>query len=287
MNNTIIDILSLDTVFLSYDEPNREENWAKLLDIQPNAKRVDRVNGLATAHRAAAQASSTDRYLLVTGDTVPDKSFFEQQLVLNEDNINHVFIWKTRNNINGLTYNNSGLSCRIKESIKPQEIANYKDMYDCYSTHCISATAFQAWSTGFKQAVNLSLDNGQRPTVDKFKQQISQKNLDDLSVWHNVGRDVDNGIWSMLGARMATYMLMITPTWDYQEAEDAESLKNLWLNIDGHDPEHILGRIAPDLINQLNLPIVMLDEKASGFFKNYYRQTRVNKGIMLTEADVI
>ena len=86
---------------------------------------------------------------------------------------------------------------------------------------------------------------------------------------------------------MGTYMLMITPTWDYREVQDFNALKQIYNTIDGHNPEHIAARIANDLTTQLNLPMIMLDENASKFFKRHYRSDWHNKGIMIREIDVI
>ena len=136
---------------------------------------------------------------------------------------------------------------------------------------CISSSfdePFQAWVSGFRAGVKLCLVNGVRLTLSNFKEQ-TQENIDLLSIWHNVGRDVKNGIWSILGARMGTYMTMITPNWDYNDLENDTALKLIYDTIKYDSPEHIAGRIAPDLINQLDLPIVMLDENASKFFRHH------------------
>ena len=127
---------------------------------------------------------------------------------------------------------------------------------------------FQAWLAGFRAGVNLCLINGARLTIANFKDQ-TQENIDLLSIWHNVGRDVENGIWSILGARMGTYMTMITPTWNYNDSKNDAALKLIYDTIKYDNPEHIAARIAPDLINELNLPIVMLDEDASKFFRHH------------------
>ena len=299
-----VDIADLDCIYLSYDEPNKEENWVKIKNMVPWAVRVDGVKGSDAAHKAAADASTTDRFILIDGDNLPDESFFDQQLTLNETNKDQVFRWKARNNTNGLLYGNGGLSCWTKDfvyAMKTHEASdgsvendvefcfypNYIAMYDCYSTTYINASPFQAWRAGFREGVKMCLNRGAKPTLEGFKEQAHHRNLDLLTVWHNVGRDVENGIWSMLGARMGTYMTMITPTWDYKSVQSFDSLKIIYDTIAGDNPEHIAGRIAPDLINQLDLPIVMLDEKASEFFKYHYANKHTNKGIMVSEMDVI
>ena len=133
----------------------------------------------------------------------------------------------------------------------------------------------------------MCLDRGAKPSIAKFKQQVHQRNLDHLTVWQNVGRDVENGIWAILGARMGTYMLMITPEWDYRNVQSFDALEKIFSTIDGHDPEQIAARISSDLITQLNLPVVMLDEASSKFFKDHQRKKYINHAVMTREIDVI
>ena len=61
----IFDIADLDVVYLSYDEPQKEEFWIKIQNMVPWAVRVDGVKGSDAAHKAAADASTTDRFILI------------------------------------------------------------------------------------------------------------------------------------------------------------------------------------------------------------------------------
>ena len=62
----MIDVADLDVIFLSYKEPNKEFNWLDLKSKCPWAKRVDGVEGSDAAHKAAGEASSTERFVLVS-----------------------------------------------------------------------------------------------------------------------------------------------------------------------------------------------------------------------------
>jgi hypothetical protein len=133
----------------------------------------------------------------------------------------------------------------------------------------------------------MCLNKGARPTLQEFKQRVHQRNLDHLTIWHNVGRDVDNGIWAIAGSRMGTYMTMITPTWDYTAVQDFYALEELWDTIKNQDPELLAGHVAEDLVAQLDLPINMLLENESEFFKHHYRSSWHNQGVMVREMDII
>jgi hypothetical protein len=241
MITEVIDIADLDCIFLTYDEPKREEFWIKIQNLVPWAKRVDGVKGSDAAHKAAGQASDTDRFILIDGDNLPDPDFFNLRLELNEQNKDCVFRWKARNIINGLMYGNGGISCWTKEfvrNMRTHEATDGRDetqvefcfdpkywaMHDCYSTTYPNATPFQAWRAGFREGVKMCLDRGKRPSLLEFEQRVYQRNYDHLTIWHNVGSDVENGEWAIYGSRLGTYLTMLTE-WDYKEVQNFDRLR--------------------------------------------------------------
>ena len=68
-----VKIAELDIIYLSYDEPNAEKNYADLLTKVPWAKRVHGVEGSDAAHKACAELSETDRFVTVDGDNTVRK----------------------------------------------------------------------------------------------------------------------------------------------------------------------------------------------------------------------
>ena len=299
-----IDIADLDCIYLTYDEPNKEETWVKIKNMVPWVQRVDGVKGSDAAHKAAADASTTDRFVLIDGDNIPDAKFFNLTLDIEDNDAVCVYRWRARNHVNGLMYGNGGLSIWSKEfvyAMRTHEASdgtvendvefcfypNYHAMHDCYSTTYPNGSAFQAWRAGFREGVKMCLNKGARPTLQEFKQRVHQRNLDHLTVWHNVGRDVDNGIWAIAGARMGTYMTMITPQWDYRTVQDISELEKLWNTVKDSNPEILAGRVAEDLATQLDLPMVTMLGPESKFFKQHYRSNSHNRGVMTREMDVI
>jgi hypothetical protein len=298
-----IDIADLDVVYLTYDEPQKEEFWVKIKNMVPWAKRVDGVKGSDAAHKAAAAASDTDRFILIDGDNLPDPSFFNQTLVLpNEEYQNAVFRWRARNHINGLMYGNGGLSSWTREfvmNMKTHEATDGRDetqvefcfdplywpMHDCYSKTYPNGDPFHAWRAGFREGVKMCLQRGRKPTVEEFKNQVL-RNLDNLTIWHNVGSDVDHGEWAIAGARQGTYMTMLT-NWDHTRVQDFDSLAELWDTVKDSQPRILANRLGPELGTQLDLPMAILESEQSAFFKHHYRSNWHNQGIMVREIDVI
>ena len=300
---TNIDLADLDCIYLTYDEPRAEENWIKIKNTVPWARRVDGVKGSDAAHKAAAQASDTERFVLIDGDNIPNPEFFNLVLQLDDNTQDCVFRWRARNHINGLMYGNGGLSCWTKEFVMAMRThentdgtaendvefcfyPNYIAMHDCYSTTYPNGSAFQAWRAGFREGVKMCLNKGARPGLSEFQSRVHHRNLDHLMIWHNVGRDVEHGIWAIAGSRMGTYMTMLT-SWDYRSVQDFTALADLWKTVETSNPEILAGRVAEDLSAQLGLPINNLGEQESAFFKQHYRSNWHNRGVMVREIDVI
>lgn len=298
-----VDIADLDCIYLTYDEPQREEFWVKIKNMVPWAKRVDGVKGSDAAHKAAATASSTDRFILIDGDNIPDPAFFNQTLVFhNEEYENAVFRWRARNHVNGLMYGNGGMSSWTQsfiENMRTHEATDgraetqvefcfdplYWPMHDCWSTTYPNQSPFHAWRAGFREGVKMCLQRGRKPSLDEFRNQVL-RNLDHLTIWHNIGSDAEHGEWCMAGARQGTYMTMLT-NWEHTQVQDFDALASLWETVKDSQPRMLSNRLGSDLGTQLNLPMAILEPEQSAFFKYHYRSNWHNQGIMTREIDVI
>jgi hypothetical protein len=299
-----IDVADLDCIYLTYDEPQKEEFWVKIKNMVPWARRVDGVKGSDAAHKAAAAVSDTERFILIDGDNLPDPSFFNQTLVFsNSDYENAVFRWRARNHINGLMYGNGGLSSWTREFVLNMQTHEASDgrsetevefcfdplywpMHDCFSTTYPNGSAFHAWRAGFREGVKMCLNRGVKPTLPEFQQRVHAKNLDNLTIWHNIGADVDHGDWAIAGSRMGTYMTMLT-NWDHRQVQWFDALADLWKTVENDQPRIIANRLADELHDQLDLPMLIMEKEQSAFFKKHYRSNWHNQGVMVREIDVI
>lgn len=303
MTTEIVDVADLCCIYLSYDEPKREEFWIKIQNMVPWAKRVDGVKGSDAAHKAAADASDTDRFVLIDGDNLPDPEFFNLQLTLDDSNRDCVFRWRARNAINGLMYGNGGMSCWTKDfvyNMRTHEASDGSDdtavefcfdpkyvaMHDCYSTTYPNGSSFQAWRAGFREGVKMCLDRGRKPTAKEFEDSVHRRNYDHLCIWQSVGRDVDNGEWAINGARLGTWLTMLQD-WDYRKVQDFDELKKLWDQYSDAVMDTGTFQVTRDLKTRLGLPIVELDAEQSAFFKHHYAQSHRNLGASISEIDVI
>ena len=158
-----IDIADLDCIYLSYDEPQKEEFWVRIRNMVPWAKRVDGVKGSDAAHKAAAAARDTERFILNDGDNKPDERFFNLTLEFADHMWEQsVFRWRARNHVNGLMYGNGGLSSWTRtfvNNMRTHENTDGRDetvvefcfdplywpMHDCYSITYPNGSAKHAW----------------------------------------------------------------------------------------------------------------------------------------------
>ena len=293
-------IIDYDIIYLSYDEPNAEKNYADLLTKAPWAKRVHGVEGSDAAHKACAALSETDRFITVDGDNIIRPRFLQQELIIpaGSDLEKSVISWCGKNEINGLMYGNGGLKCWPKEyvlNMRTHENADadniaaqvdfcwdlqYIQQNSCYSDVHNNATTQQAWRAGFREGVKMALDQGAKPSKEQFLKG-HWKNLHRLWIWLMVGADVENGLWAIYGAREGLYKTMCTD-WDYVQVRDFKYLNSLWDNEYSKITEDMLRYeimgLGETLIHELDLPIGVtpLDAGQSKFFKTVYQNPSRN-----------
>lgn len=288
--NNIIKVIDQDVVFLSYDEPNAEKNYADLCSKVPWAKRVHGVKGSDAAHKACAAISDTEYFVTVDADNIVDPKFLEVEINLDELGLTseNVFSWCGKVHVNGLMYGNGGLKLwtrkfvnemKTHENSDPTDVKGlvefcFDDRYyqfnENYSESFTNSTPFQAWRAGFREGVKMSLNQGDK--VDSLKT-IWWQNYHRLLIWCNIGEDVEHGFWSMLGAREGCYLTNCTD-WNYANVRDFEYLIQYWK--DNHEGELLEDTLRKfhfyrnELMEQCGLEISNIDSSGSEFFKMVY-----------------
>ena len=236
--------------------------------------------------------------------------------------------WSAQNYVNGLEYGNGGLKCwpkqyvldmRTHENAESEDERNqvdfcwedsYIQMNNQYSTTYPNGSPRQAFRAGFREGVKMSLRRGGKADPDNFKKSIWWGNYKRLITWCSVGADVQNGLWTMYGARLGCYMTTLTD-WDYIQVRDFEYLNKLFE--DEISPKFIVrpGKISSSiekcyktdyrwdkdvlwksienlgesLRKGLGLELAELDEIQSKFYKAaYVNVPRMN--MLLTEAEL-
>jgi hypothetical protein len=282
-----VTLSELDCIFISYDEPNADRNFADLLSKAPWAKRVHGVKGSDAAHKAAAELSDTDRFITVDGDNIVDPKFFDIELdfvgtpALRDKQLS----WCGKNIINGLVYGNGGLKSWTKDyvlNMRTHEAAesdksqvdfcwsdDYKQMANLYSVSYNNASPLQAWRAGFREGVKMTLNNGVRQKLINPKHQLVRRNYQRLLIWCNIGADVGQGLWAMYGARLGCYMTNCTD-WDYVQVRDFDYLNAMFEEKGYNDPLEQIVMIGKELKSKLGLPMHYFSPEQSRFFKEVW-----------------
>jgi hypothetical protein len=212
------------TVFLSYDEPNCEENYIHLSKISPDiVHRIHGVKGSDRAHKLVAELvkGSSTHVIIVDGDNFVNDDFYSKTIELNDDiDINNsVLSFSGKNNINGTQYGNGGikiwpiqllLDMKTHESsddistIVDFDFNKYLQLNEYASTVVINKSPLQAFRAGFREGIKLCLNDGEV----KYKlTELDWRNYDRLWNWMHIGMDVHNGVYSILGSRCALYWM--------------------------------------------------------------------------------
>ena len=287
-----IRISDLDFVYISFKEPNKEENWADLKNKVPWAKRVDGVKGFDSAHKAAAETAETDFFISVDGDNILDEGFLLETLDWTKTNKKAVHRWRARNNVNGLVYGNGGLVGWSKETclqMKTHENAEteenqidfcwgvpHENLHNCYSTTMINSNAKQAFIAGYREGVKMSTEKGKPIPAGNFRT-IWKNNLRILSTWCSVGADVENGKYAMLGARMGCFYTVIEDN-DIFKIRDLDDMQKYFEETTIENIDHELLMFGNSLRQQIDIPIAEFNETDSRFYR-FVMPQHINRGV--------
>ena len=318
---TKANISDFDIFYISYDEPNKEENWAKLQQLAPWAQRIDGVKGFDSAHKAAANASSTDKFITVDGDNIVYPEFFDLSLDIPEKLDNCSLSWAGRNIINGLCYGNGGLKLWTKEfvlNMRTHENAateaekldfcwdnKYVQLNNIYSDTCPNGSPFQAFRAGFREGVKMTLERGDKVGEGKISKHLHPLNFNRLLIWASIGADVENGLWAIYGTRMGIYRTNIEKGFDIAQISDYDWFKSYFANevitlVRGRETEkckytgetwdmnalkHSSSILLDPLQKSLGLEIADMNAEQSKFFKAVYMPPKRTNNPLITEME--
>lgn len=192
-----------DVVFISYNEPNADDNYEKLLKHCPRAKRVHGVKGIHAAHFKAAEMCNTDMIWVVDGDAIIEDDF-SFDLVMSSYDLDCVHVWKSRNPINNLEYGNGGIKLLPRQLTLKMDfntpdmttsISNkFKAMDMISNTNAFNTDEFSTWRSAFRECCKLASG-----VIDRQYQEETQLRLE---AWCTIGSDKLYGKNSIQGALM-------------------------------------------------------------------------------------
>ena len=192
-----------DIIFISYNEPNADENFAKLSARYPRAKRVHGVKGIHQAHIAAAKLATTPMFWVVDGDAIVEDNF-KFDLLLPKHDTDIVHVWLSKNPINGLTYGYGGVKLLPKYLTENMDlnrcsidmtmsISNkFKVVPTVSNITAFNTDPFSTWKSAFRECVKLV----SRPVDPKYQEETEDR----LNAWCILGSDMPYGDYALSGA---------------------------------------------------------------------------------------
>lgn len=149
-----------DIFFISYQESNCEQNWRRLLEFHPDAKRIHGIKGIHNVHLSANLLSQTEFFWTVDGDNyllkplkiveLPevDLTIFhsEDPLCPETTALGSVKLWRKDSMIN---------KDMSKGDFTLFSTATKKVIPDCFGISIYNATPFETWKTSFRHCVKL------------------------------------------------------------------------------------------------------------------------------------
>jgi hypothetical protein len=166
-----------DIVFISYDEPQADENWARLIARYPNAKRVHGVDGMENALKAAATMSHTPWFYATFAKTRLHEEWDFSFVPDRWQSPKH-YIFNALNTSNGLCYGHMGIIMYHKEMVLNSmawEQIGGMDFTMSFPTESISLTSvygdfaispYHAWRTAFREVSKLCQWQLDQPSVE-------------------------------------------------------------------------------------------------------------------------
>ena len=195
-----------DIVFISYKEPNAEENFSNLYErfntvtlFGDRVKRVKDVKGIHNAHVAAANKVSTSYFYIVDGDAVIVDDFNFDYTTDDED---FVHVYRSINPINDLVYGYGGVKLFPTNLTKNMDTTttdmttsiskNFKIINEVANITAFNTDPFNTWKSAFRECAKLS-----SKTIRRQKNEETESRL---KTWTTVGHDRPFGDYAMAGA---------------------------------------------------------------------------------------
>ena len=191
-----------DIVFISYQEPSADANYAALKTRFPMTKRVHGVKGIHQAHIAAAKKCFTKMFWIVDGDAVIMDDFnFDYKVPSHQQD--HVHVWRSKNPVNDLVYGYGGIKLFPRrmtinmDTSKPDMTTSitdkFKPMPQLANITAFNTGPFETWKSAFRECTKLA-----SKIIDRQKNEETENRL---HIWQTVGKDRPYGEFALRGAQ--------------------------------------------------------------------------------------
>jgi hypothetical protein len=205
-----------DIIFISFNEPDADDNFASLKERFPLAKRINGVKGIHQAHIAAAKKSMTKMFWVVDADAVILNDFnFDYEVP--EWDLDVVHVWRSINPINSLTYGYGGVKLLPKQltinmptnttDMTMNISSKFKAMDQTSNITAFNTDAYSTWRSAFRECCKLAVIN-------------NEESLARLHFWCQLNNNAPYGAYAYMGAIQGK-------TYGGKNASDKEALNKI------------------------------------------------------------
>jgi hypothetical protein len=185
-----------DIVFISYNEPDADDNFASLKERFPLVKRINGVKGIHQAHIAAAKKAMTKMFWVVDADAVILNDFnFDYEV--SEWDLDVVHVWRSLNPVVNLSYGYGGVKLlpkqlTIKMNTNTTDMtmnisSKFKAMDAVSNITAFNTDPFSTWRSAFRECCKLTVIN-------------NEESLARLYLWCQLNEHVPYGAHAYMGA---------------------------------------------------------------------------------------
>lgn len=224
-----------DIVFISYHEPYADQHYQRLTDkVKRPVHRINGVKGIHNAHIEAAKLVKTQMFWVVDADAeIADDFNFDHRVLKVDQDI--VFVWRSRNPVNGLEYGNGGvkllptkLTLEMRKDTADMTTSisgRFRAMPEISNITKFNTDPFNSWKSAFRECCKLA--------SRIIAGQVDEETQHRLNVWCTETTDQ----YALDGARQGR-------EYGYVNRNDSEKLKKIndfeWLE------EQFRGRFKQD-----------------------------------------
>jgi hypothetical protein len=199
---------AVEMVFLSYDEPRADELFLKacrVLGDHARPMRLHGVHGVARAYRLTAEITEGDWYLLVDGDCLLHQTILKELVSARRRGTDKgVFIWRSRNPVNGLEYGYGGPKLVHKDAFRAIDptrstdpLSQVEPLWFLDKVVCdtqFNQSEFHAWRAGVREVTSLR--------ANAFGMDLEERRRR-IKVWTTIQFPVEYASWAVVGAQYA------------------------------------------------------------------------------------
>jgi hypothetical protein len=146
--------------FISFNESNQEVNWARVLELHPDAIRIHGVTGIDRVHLACNDLCNTEWFWTVDGD-----NWLLEELIWDVETPADLLMFNALDPITNLPTNLGGVKLWKKDSIINKDMskgdfclnatAKKISLRKVFSRSDYNSTNYEAWKTAFRHCVKI------------------------------------------------------------------------------------------------------------------------------------